>query len=149
MKIKNKNLMKAGFAFFCCTSLCAFFNFITLSFLKSDSHSNLLHCMWHFLVYVLQVSAAIATVYYGERLVSQRKMTCGWYPMDILPDMLTNKNISEVIFVTTDGCLFNGIYRRDDKKFHGFDGLDFPISQVAAWSDEKIAVHLKGEAKPE
>ena len=148
MKIKNKNLMKAGFAFFCCTSLCAFFNFITLSFLKSDSHSNLLHCMWHFLVYV-QVSAAIATVYYGERLVSQRKMTCGWYPMDILPDMLTNKNISEVIFVTTDGCLFNGIYRRDDKKFHGFDGLDFPISQVAAWSDEKITVHLKGEAKPE
>ena len=149
MKIKNKNLMKAGFAFFCCTSLCAFFNFITLSFLKSDSHSNLLHCMWHFLVYVLQVSAAITTVYYGERLVSQRKMTCGWYPMDILPDMLTNKNISEVIFVTTDGCLFNGIYRRDDKKFHGFDGLDFPISQVAAWSDEKITVHLKGEAKPE
>lgn len=149
MKFKNKNLMKAGFAFFCCTSLCAFFNYITLSFLKSDSHSDLTHCMWHFLVYFLQVSAAIATVYYGERLINQRKMTWGWYPMDVLPDMLSNKDVSEVIFVTNDGCLFNGVYRKDDKKFHGFDGMAFLISEVAAWSDQKVTIHLKGETKPE
>ena len=135
--------MKAGFAFFCCTSLCAFFNFITLSFIRSCDHSDIGHFLWNFLIYVLQVSAAIATVYYGERLVKQRKIDWKWYPMDVLPDMLTNENVSEVIFVTIDGCLFNGIYRREDRKFHGFDGLDFPVSEVVAWSDGKITVHLK------
>lgn len=135
--------MKAAFAFFSCTSLCAFFNFITLSFIRSCDHSDIRHFLWHFLIYVLQVSAAIATVYYGERLVRQRKIDWKWYPMDVLPDMLTNENVTEVIFVTIDGCLFNGIYRREDRKFHGFDGLDFPVSEVAAWSGEKITVHLK------
>lgn len=135
--------MKAGFAFFCCTSLCAFFNFITLSFIRSCDHSDIGHFLWHFLIYALQVSAAIATVYYGERLVRHRKIDWKWYPMDVLPDMLTNENVTEVIFVTIDGCLFNGIYRREDRKFHGFDGLDFPVSEVAAWSGEKITVHLK------
>ena len=149
MKIKNKDLLKAGFAFFCCTSLCAFFNFITLSFLKMDDHSDIQHCLWHFLVYALQVSAAIVTVFYGERLVRNRKTTWDWYPMDVMPDELTDKDLSEVIFVTTDGCLFNGFYRRDDKKFHGFDGLDFPVEQVAAWSDQKMTIHLKGQQKPE
>ena len=149
MNCKNKNLMNAAFAFFCCTSLCAFFNFITLSFLKTCDHSNMWHCLWHFLVYALQVSAAIATVYYGELLVKQRRMVWDWYPMDVLPDMLTNEDLYEVIFVTTDGCLFNGFYRKDDKKFHGFDGLDFPVSQVAAWSDQKLTINIKREENPE
>ena len=141
--------MKAGFAFFCCTSLCAFFNYITLSFLKTCGHSNMQHCLWHFLIYALQVSAAIATIYYGEQLIREKKMTWGWYSMDVLPDMLTNEDLSEVIFVTIDGCLFNGYYRRYDKKFHGFDGMDFPVSQVAAWSDQKVTIHLNGKVKSE
>ena len=147
MKTKNNEFSKAGLAFFCSTVLCAFFNYLTLSFMKTNSPINVRQSLLHITVYVLQVAAVLTTIYYGERLIRHRKKTWDWYPMDILPDELTHKDLSEVIFVTTDGCLFNGVFRKDDMKFHGFDGLDFPVSQVAAWSDQKMTIHLKGQQK--
>ena len=145
MKTKNKDFTKAGLAFFCSTALCAFFNYLTLSFLKTNGATDVRQSLLHITVYVLQVAAVLTTINYGERLIRHRRMKWDWYPMDILPDELTHKDLSEIIFVTTDGCLFNGYYRRDDKKFHGFDGLDFPVSQIAAWSDQKMTIHLKGK----
>ena len=84
MKTKNNEFSKAGLAFFCSTVLCAFFNYLTLSFLKTNSPTDVRQSLLHITIYVLQVAAVLATIFYGERLIRHRKNTWNWYPMDIL-----------------------------------------------------------------
>ena len=69
MKIKNYLFAKAGFAFLCCTACCAFFNYLTFVFFSDmESMKN-----WLFLLYTIQVAAAVMTVIYGDSLIKRRR----------------------------------------------------------------------------
>lgn len=49
----------------------------------------------------------------------------------------------EVVFVTVDGCLFNGLYLHEEQVFHGYDSLDFKPDEILAWSTCQFYVQIK------
>ena len=53
-----------------------------------------------------------------------------------LPVKWVEKQQIRVCFVTTDGCLFNGVYSVPERKFHGYDGLSFELKEIALWRYE-------------
>ena len=132
MKIKNYLFAKAGFAFLCCTACCAFFNYLTFVFFSDmESMKN-----WLFLLYIIQVAAAVMTVIYGDSLIKRRRFIWEWHGMDELPMPSNGKDKTEVVFVTVDGCLFNGLYLHEEQVFHGYDSL-------LAWSTSQFYVQIK------
>ena len=136
-------MRKAGLAFLWSTSLCTFINLITLSSIMARNYPPKRRILWHFLIGGMQVAASLATVSYGKKLARQGKMIDKWYPMDILPDDITDKDLSDVVFVTHDGCLYNGYYNRNNQMFHSYVGLDFNLNEIAAWSDQDITSQFK------
>ena len=141
MKIKKNLLAKAGLAFLCCISCCAFANYITFAAIKSQEDNSALCNLWFFVVHVIQVASAVASVIYGEILLTRGRLLKEWYRASESPDIICGTDRPEVIFVTIDGCLFNGIYNAGDKKFHGYDGLDFPATEIMAWANHQITFH--------
>ncbi len=139
MKKKNYLFAKAGFAFLCCTACCAFFNYLTFVFL-SDMESMK---YWLFLLYTIQVAAAVMTVIYGDSLIKRRRFIWEWHGMDELPMPSNGKDKTEVVFVTVDGCLFNGLYLHEEQVFHGYDSLDFKPDEILAWSTSQFYVQIK------
>ena len=143
MRFKNRKFTKASFAFLCFACLCGFFNYITLSFLHASGSSGASGGWWQFAVYFFQVAAALATIYYGERLLSARKDDKEWFYTALkTPDELSRQKETKVIFITVDGCLFNGRYSSDDRIFYGYDGLDFPLEEVGMWTIQKVSLAL-------
>lgn len=139
MKIKNYLFAKAGFAFLCCTACCAFFNYLTFVFFSDmESMKN-----WLFLLYTIQVAAAVMTVIYGDSLIKRRRFIWEWHGMDELPMPSNGKDKTEVVFVTVDGCLFNGLYLHEEQVFHGYDSLDFKPDEILAWSTCQFYVQIK------
>ena len=139
MKIKNYLFAKAGFAFLCCTACCAFFNYLTFVFFSDmESMKN-----WLFLLYTIQVAAAVMTVIYGDSLIKRRRFIWEWHGMDELPMPCNGKDKTEVVFVTVDGCLFNGLYLHEEQVFHGYDSLDFKPDEIQAWSTCQFYVQIK------
>ena len=139
MKIKNYLFAKAGFAFLCCTACCAFFNYLTFVFFSDmESMKN-----WLFLLYIIQVAAAVMTVIYGDSLIKRRRFIWEWHGMDELPMPSNGKDKTEVVFVTVDGCLFNGLYLHEEQVFHGYDRLDFKPDEILAWSTSQFYVQIK------
>lgn len=143
MTIKNKRMRKAGLAFFCSTSLCTFINLISLTSIKARNSPAKRHVLWNFLICGMQVVTSLAAVNYGKRLAKQGKMIDKWYSMDVLPDDITGEDLSDVVFVTYDGCLYNGHYNRDNQIFHSYVGLDFNLNEIAAWTDQDITSQFK------
>ena len=143
MRFKNRKFTKASFAFLCFACLCGFFNYITLSFLHTSDSAGASGGWWQFAVYFFQVAAALATIYYGERLLSARKDDKEWFYTALkTPDELSRQKETKVIFITVDGCLFNGHYSSDDRIFYGYDGLDFPLEEVGMWTIQKVSLAL-------
>jgi len=141
MKIKQKLLAKAGFTFLCCISSCAFANYITHVIINSQEQGGALSDLWFFVLYVLQIASAVAAVFYGDILLERGRLFKEWHSTSEPPDVICAVDRPEVIFVTIDGCLFNGIYNAEDEKYHGYDGLDFPASEIMAWTNRKIFFH--------
>ena len=143
MRFKNRKFTKASFAFLCFACLCGYFNYITLSFLYANGSAGASGGWWQFAVYFFQVAAALATIYYGERLLSARKDDKEWFYTALkTPDELSRQKETKVIFITVDGCLFNGHYSSDDRIFYGYDGLDFPLEEVGMWTIQKVSLAL-------
>ena len=139
MKIKNYLFAKAGFAFLCCTACCAFFNYLTFVFFSDmESMKN-----WLFLLYTIQVAAAVMAVIYGDSLIKRRRFIWEWHGMDELPMPSNGKDKTEVVFVTVDGSLFNGLYLHEEQVFHGYDSLDFKPDEILAWSTSQFYVQIK------
>ena len=139
---KRKQLIaKAGLAFLCCISCCAFANYVTYMVIKSYTDGGMFADLWFFLVYVIQVAAAVMAAVYGDILLKRGKLLKDWHSTKVLPDEFCGTEKPEVIFMTIDGCLFNGIYDAKDQQFHGWDSLDFPLDEVMAWTDQKIQFH--------
>ena len=141
MNKKKQLTAKAGLAFLCCVSCCAFTNYVTYLVIRSYSGSRWLADLWYFLVYVIQVASAVMAVFYGDVLLKRGRLLRDWHSTKELPDVLCGTEKPEVIFMTIDGCLFNGFYDANDKKFHGWDSLDFPLDEVMAWTNQKIVFH--------
>lgn len=135
---KKKMNAKAGLAFLCCISCCAFANYITYEVIKSSSEDGLFANWWFFMVYVIQVVAALMAAVYGDILLKRGRLLKDWHSTKELPDVVCGKKKPDVIFLTVDGCLFNGFYDADDCLFHGWDTLEFPIDEVMAWTNQKI-----------
>ena len=136
MNIKNKNFAFASLAFLGCICLCGFFNYITLTFLDDMEIHDTKRSILLFLVYFFQVQMALVSIYYGFRLWPPKEDDEDdqvFYTYERTPDMVSHKDETKVIFVTIDGCLFNGYYYADKKIFSGYDGLDFHLDEVYAW----------------
>ena len=137
MKIQKIIFAKASFAFLLCICLCGFFNYITLTFLDHTEIHDTKGSILTFLVYFFQVSAALVAIFYGDRLIAHRKDDADavdfFLTADITPEKVSHQDRTKVVFVTTDGCLFNGFYYADKKMFCGYDGLDFPLDEVLTW----------------
>ena len=144
MNFKNHLFAKAGFAFLCSTACCALFNYLSFVFLlPGDEHGEKMKA-WLFILYTVQVATAVIAVVYGDILIRRRRFIWKWHGMDELPDVSNGKR-KEVVFVTVDGCLFNGFYLPDENKFHGYDGLDFNLDEVLAWSSSQFYIQIKGK----
>ena len=153
MKTINKNFAFASLAFLCCIGLCGFFNYITLTFLDNTEVHDIKCSILTFLVYFFQVQTALVSIYYGFRLWTDRKSDDDNVPFfltsDKTPDMVSCKDKTKVVFVTIDGCLFNGHYYADKKIFCGYDGLDFPLDEVYAWWIQTWSmVKIEEDSKP-
>ena len=152
MNIKNKNFAFASLAFLCCICLCGFFNYITLTFLDNVEIHDTKRSILLFLVYFFQVQMALVSIYYGFRLWPPKDDDDDvqfFLTSDKTPDKVSSKDIPEVIFLTTDGCLFNGHYHADKKLFCGYDGLDFPLNEVFAWCIQTWSmVKIEEDSKP-
>lgn len=96
-----------------------------------------------FLLFLIQVSVAIITVIYGDSLIKRRRFIWEWHGMDELPMPSNGKDKTEVVFVTVDGCLFNGLYLHEEQVFHGYDSLDFKPDEILAWSTCQFYVQIK------
>ena len=139
---KKKQLnAKAGLAFLCCISCCAIANYVTYMVILSYNDGGAFADLWFFLVYVIQVVAAMMAAIYGDILLKRGRLLKDWHSTKELPNTLCGMERPEVIFMTIDGCLFNGIYDASDQRFHGWDSLDFPLDEVMAWTDQKIKFH--------
>ena len=150
MKIENKNFAKASLAFLCSICLCGFFNYITLTFLDNMEVHDTKRSILLFILYFLQVQVALISIYYGFRLWPPKEDDDWYFTTDKRPDSMTNQEVSNVFFVTIDGCLFNGTYHADKQLFCGFDGLDFPLNEVSIWGVQRKSLALKdyiGKAK--
>lgn len=143
MKIKNYLFAKAGFAFLCSTACCAFFNYMTYVTFQPVSYGKESLKVWMFLLFLIQVSVAIITVIYGDSLIKRRRFIWEWHGMDELPMPCKGKDKTEVVFVTVDGCLFNGLYLHEEQVFHGYDSLDFKPDEILAWSTCQFYVQIK------
>ena len=144
--MKNQKIVfiKASLAFMCCVTTCGILNIITLASLGEYAIHDTKHCVLHFFVYLIQGITSIVCVDYGYRLWCARK-TNGkyiyWYhTREKTPDMVVNQKETKVIFITVDGCLFNGTYHADNKKFYGYDGLDFPVEEIYAWAVQGMSM---------
>ena len=144
MKIKNYLFAKAGIAFLCCTACCAFLNYMTFVTFPMTSGKESLK-VWMFILYVLQATTAVMTIVYGDNLVRHRTGGWQWHGMDTLPVPEDGHEKVEVVFVTIDGCLFNGFYFQMNKVFRGYDGLDFKQNEILAWSTSRFLVHVKDD----
>lgn len=142
MKIKNYLFAKAGLAFLCCTACCAFFNYMTYVTFQPVSYGKESLKVWMFLLYLIQVATAIMTVIYGNSLFKCQRFVWKWHGIDELPLPHKGKDKTEVVFVTVDGCLFNGFYLPKEKKFHGYDSLDFNTDEVLAWSSSQFYIQI-------
>lgn len=143
MKTKNYLFARAGFAFLCCTACCAFFNYMTFVTFLPLSYGKESLKVWMFLLYLIQVAAAFMTVLYGESLIKRRRFIWEWHGKDELPVPDKGKKKTEVVFVTIDGCLFNGLYLHEENVFHGYDSLDFKPDEIVAWSTCQFYVQIK------
>lgn len=143
MKIKNYHFAKAGFAFLCSTACCAFFNYMTYVTFQPVSYGKESLKVWMFLLFLIQVSVAIITVIYGDSLIKRRRFIWEWHGMDELPMPSNGKDKTELVFVTVDGCLFNGLYLHEEQVFHGYDSLDFKPDEILAWSTCQFYVQIK------
>jgi hypothetical protein len=79
---------------------------------------------------------ALVSIYYGFRLWPPKEDDDDvqvFLTSDRTPDKVSHKDETKVIFLTIDGCLFNGHYYADKKLFSGYDGLDFHLDEVYAW----------------
>ena len=142
MNLKKHLFAKAGFALLCSTACCALFNYMTfVSFQSSVSGKESLK-VWLFGLYIIQVFTAVISVFYGSILIQRRRFIWKWHGMDELPNVSNGKR-KEVVFVTVDGCLFNGFYLPDENKFHGYDGLDFNPDDITAWSSSQFYIQIK------
>ena len=145
MKIKNYLFAKAGIAFLCCTACCAFLNYMTfVTFQPMVSGKESLK-VWMFILYVIQAATAVMTIVYGDYLVKHRRLGWKWHGMDELPVPEDGHEKVEVVFVTIDGCLFNGNYYQKEKVFRGYDGLDFKQDEILAWSTSQFLVQVKDD----
>ena len=107
---KRKQLIaKAGLAFLYCISCCAFANYVTYMVIKSYTDGGMFADLWFFLVYVIQVAAAVMAAVYGDILLKRGKLLKDWHSTKVLPDEFCGTEKPEVIFMTIDGCLFNGM----------------------------------------
>ena len=71
---KRKQLIaKAGLAFLYCISCCAFANYVTYMVIKSYTDGGMFADLWFFLVYVIQVAAAVMAAVYGDILLKRGK----------------------------------------------------------------------------
>ena len=143
MKIKNSTLAKAGLAFLCCISCSAFANYVTYLVISSHEENGLFGDLWFFVLFVIQVAAAVAAVVYGDILLTRGRLVDVWYSTSDRPDAICGTDRPEVVFITVDGCLFNGVYDAEDERYHGYDGLIFPVAEVKAWADYQITYHGK------
>ena len=143
MKTKNYLFARAGFAFLCCTACCAFFNYMTFVTFLPLSYGKESLKVWMFLLYIIQVAAAVMTVLYGDSLIKRRRFIWEWHGKDELPGPDKGKKKTEVVFVTIDGCLFNGLYLHEENVFHGYDSLDFKPNEIVAWSTCQFYVQIK------
>lgn len=143
MKTKNYLFARAGFAFLCCTACCAFFNYMTFVTFLPLSYGKESLKVWMFLLYIIQVAAAVMTVLYGDSLIKRRRFIWEWHGKDELPVPDKGKKKTEVVFVTIDGCLFNGLYLHEENVFHGYDSLDFKPNEIVAWSTCQFYVQIK------
>lgn len=141
MRFINKKFTKASFAFLCFTCLCGFFNYQTLTWVPASEPVGTIGALWHFSLYFFQVAAALVTIYYGERLMRVRENDKEWhYAAVMTPEKETRLEESKVIFITVDGCLFNGIYNARDGMFYAYDGLDFPPCEVSVWTLQTVSL---------
>lgn len=143
MKTKNYLFARAGFAFLCCTACCAFFNYMTFVTFLPLSYGKESLKVWMFLLYLIQIAAAVMTVLYGDSLIKRRRFIWEWHGKDELPVPDKGKKKTEVVFVTIDGCLFNGLYLHEENVFHGYDSLDFKPDEIVAWSTCQFYVQIK------
>ena len=143
MKTKNYLFARAGFAFLCCTACCAFFNYMTFVTFLPLSYGKESLKVWMSLLYIIQVAAAVMTVLYGDSLIKRRRFIWEWHGKDELPVPDKGKKKTEVVFVTIDGCLFNGLYLHEENVFHGYDSLDFKPDEIVAWSTCQFYVQIK------
>lgn len=143
MKTKNYLFARAGFAFLCCTACCAFFNYMTFVTFLPLSYGKESLKVWMFLLYLIQLAAAVMTVLYGDSLIKRRRFIWEWHGKDELPVPDKGKKKTEVVFVTIDGCLFNGLYLHEENVFHGYDSLDFKPDEIVAWSTCQFYVQIK------
>ncbi len=139
MDKKNQILAKAGLAFLSCISCCAFANYVTYEVIVSFTDGGMFADLWFFLVYVIQVVTALMSAIYGDALLKRGRLLKDWHSTKDLPDKVCGEPCPDVIFMTIDGCLFNGIYDSEDQQFHGWDSLDFPLDEVMAWTNQKIS----------
>ena len=137
MKNQKKIFAKASFAFLLCICLCGFFNYITLTFLDNTEIHDTKRSILTFLVYFFQVGTALVAIFYGDRLITHRRSHEGGEKFhltsELTPEKVSHQNETNVVFVTIDGCLFNGHYHADKKLFYGYDGLDFSLDEVLLW----------------
>ena len=148
MKTLDKNYSRASFAFLCCICFCGFLNYILLTFLDKRGIFNTRQTIGLFCIYFFQVQTALVSIYYGYQLLRTKKDSTDWhYTDELTPDALTDDEKPMVIFFTIDGCLFNGIYNAVDKKFHGYDGLDFPLDEIFMWCFQNKTLGPGGKMK--
>lgn len=141
MNKKKHLLAKAGLAFLCCISCCAFANYVTYIVIKSYTDGSTFADMWFFIVFAIQVTTAVIAVIYGDMLLKRGRLLKDWHNTKELPDVICGMEKPEVIFITIDGCLFNGFFDAKEQKFHGWDSLDFPLDEVMAWTEQKVKFH--------
>ena len=99
MKTKNYLFARAGFAFLCCTACCAFFNYMTFVTFLPLSYGKESLKVWMFLLYIIQVAAAVMTVLYGDSLIKRRRFIWEWHGKDELPVPDKGKKKTEVVYV--------------------------------------------------
>lgn len=143
MKFKNYPFAKAGFAFLCSTACCAFFNYMTFVTFQPVSYGKESLKVWMFLLFLIQIGTAIMTVAYGDILFKSRKFVWEWHGMDELPKPINDEKKTKVVFVTVDGCLFNGLFFHETNVFHGYDSLDFKPDEILAWSTCQLYLQIK------
>ena len=93
---KKKLSAKAGLAFLCCISCCAFANYITYEVIKSSSEDGLFANWWFFMVYVIQVVAALMAAVYGDILLKRGRLLKDWHSTKELPDVVCGKKKPDV-----------------------------------------------------